>query len=887
MAANEKKNEPQSALTHFLITLAVLVVGLGIFFGQSASLNQVIFSNDGPLGVHVAASADTYPDAFRGIWSDSNWVGVDSLSANPGITSFLFMILGPIGFAKLYCPLALLLFGLSVWLFLRALKFGPTVCLLGAVAATLNGNRFSVACWGLPAWVICATGAVLALTALVYSTRGRPWLMCSLAGLGTGMAVSEGFDTGALLSLMVAAYGAFLWFNQEEKQQSGKTARTVCLRLAVVVVFAGLLSAHVLHTLVTTQIKGVAGTAQDAATKKKQWDFATQWSFPKAETLRLVIPGIYGYRLDTPAGGKYWGSVGRSADWDKTKQGIARHSGSGEYAGLLVVLLAGFAFFYSWRKAEDVYTRDERRHIWFWSGTGFICLLLAYGKHAPVFQFFYWLPYMSTIRSPLKFLHIVHFALVVLFAYGLHGLIKIGVASAKEQGVGCGQHLGKWWSGIGAFDRRWVMGLGSLVGVSLFATMAFSVKKNKFETFLGTQAIDVTSAKAIGHFAMGELTIFLILLLVATAVVLLVQSGFWGKNTGKWAGAILAVILITDFAHANRPWVKYWDYTDKYASNPVVDFLKEKPYEHRVSIPKIFQFGQNFTMMMQMYNMEWTQHLFPFNHIQTIDITQEPRTLEENQKYREAVSQFNPQTLIRLWELTNTKYILGEGGDFAQQFGTQVDQGKNRFRLHTAFNIVPKKPGVQPKLLEELTVQVATNGALGLIEFTGALPRAKLFSNWIVSTNGAGTLSRLTNAMFDPHQSVIVANEIPLPTSPGNTNGGQVSITSYGPREIGLDATAISQSVLLLNDKHSPKWKVYVDGKPAELLRCNYLMRGVLLEPGEHKVVFRFEPRAPALIITGISLVGGLVLLMIAIIPPRRRGVPEGDTPKQDSADKS
>ncbi|MGK0199423.1 MAG: hypothetical protein ACI91J_002707, partial [Yoonia sp.] len=323
MAANEKKNEPQSALTHFLITLAVLVVGLGIFFGQSASLNQVIFSNDGPLGVHVAASADTYPDAFRGIWSDSNWVGVDSLSANPGITSFLFMILGPIGFAKLYCPLALLLFGLSVWLFLRALKFGPTVCLLGAVAATLNGNRFSVACWGLPAWVICATGAVLALTALVYSTRGRPWLMCSLAGLGTGMAVSEGFDTGALLSLMVAAYGAFLWFNQEEKQQSGKTARTVCLRLAVVVVFAGLLSAHVLHTLVTTQIKGVAGTAQDAATKKKQWDFATQWSFPKAETLRLVIPGIYGYRLDTPDGGKYWGSVGRSADWDKTKQGIA------------------------------------------------------------------------------------------------------------------------------------------------------------------------------------------------------------------------------------------------------------------------------------------------------------------------------------------------------------------------------------------------------------------------------------------------------------------------------------------------------------------------------------------------------------------------------------
>lgn len=880
MASGKKKNEPQSALTNFWITLAVLVVGLGIFFGKSLSPNQVVFSNDGPLGVHMAAAADTYPDVYKGVWSDSNWVGADSLSANPGITSFLFLILGPIGFAKLYCPLALLFFGLSVWLFLRSLKFGPAVCLLGAAAAALNGNRFSVACWGLPAWVVCATGSVLALTALVHSTRGRPWLMCSLAGLGTGISVSEGFDTGALLSLMVAAYGVFLWYNQGETP--GKATRTVCLRMAVVVVCAGLLSAHVLHTLVTTQIKGVAGTAQDAATKQKQWDFATQWSFPKAETLRMIIPGIYGYRLDTPDGGNYWGSVGRSAGWDEHKQGIARHSGSGEYAGLLVVLLAGFAFVYSWRQEEDVFTRQERRHIWFWSGIGFICLLLSYGKYAPLFQFFYWLPYMSTIRSPLKFLHIVHFALVVLFAYGLHGLFRIGVASAKESGDSFGRHLGRWWKEIAAFDRRWVIGLVSFFVISVFGTMVFSAKKGNFETFLGTQAIDANSAKAIGHFAVGELTVFLILLLVATVAMLLIHSGFWGKNTGKWAGGILAVLLIADFGHANQPWVKYWDYTDKYASNPVIDFLKEKPHEHRVSIPKIFQFGQGFTMMMQLYNMEWTQHLFPFNHIQTIDITQEPRTLEENQKYREVVSQFNPQTLIRLWELTNTKYILGVGGPFAQQFGAQLDQGRNRFRLHTAFNIIPKKAGAQPKMLEELTVQVATNGSLGLIEFTGALPRAKLFSNWSVITNDTENLNMLTNAVFDPHQSVLVSNEIPLPKSAGINSSGKVEITAYGPREIDLNALATKQSVLLLNNKYSPKWRVYVDGQPAELLRCNYLMRGVLLEPGEHKVVFRFEPQPPALIITVLSMIGGLALLVIAIVQPGHRKE-DDEAPKKDS----
>ena len=34
------------------------------------------------------------------------------------------------------------------------------------------------------------------------------------------------------------------------------------------------------------------------------------------------------------------------------------------------------------------------------------------------------------------------------------------------------------------------------------------------------------------------------------------------------------------------------------------------------------------------------------------------------------------------------------------------------------------------------------NGTYALIEFTGALPRAKLYSHWQVSTNDTATLKR-------------------------------------------------------------------------------------------------------------------------------------------------
>ena len=216
---------------------------------------------------------------------------------------------------------------------------------------------------------------------------------------------------GAILSLYVAAYVAFeSWY--ETGPVTTRLIRGVA-RLALVAGCAGFIATHSLSTLVGTQIQGVAGMAQDARTRTQQWDAATGWSYPKLEVVRFLVPGIFGYRMDTPGGGAYWGSVGSEGS-------PPRFSGSGEYAGLLVLMGALWVTLRIWsRRGTSPFSAPERRQVLFWSGAAMVSLLLAFGRYAPFYRLVYSLPYFSTIRIPMKFLHPFALCLVVLFGYAL------------------------------------------------------------------------------------------------------------------------------------------------------------------------------------------------------------------------------------------------------------------------------------------------------------------------------------------------------------------------------------------------------------------------------------------------------------------------------------
>jgi hypothetical protein len=75
---------------------------------------------------------------------------------------------------------------------------------------------------------------------------------------------------------------------------------------------------------------------------------------------------------------------------------------------------------------------------------------------------------------------------------------------------------------------------------------------------------------------------------------------------------------------------------------------------------------------------------------------------------------------------------------------------------------------------------------------------------------------------------------------------------------------------------------VYVDGQRRDLLRCNFIMRGVFLEPGEAIVEFRFEPPVTALYVSLAAILAGFVILVVMVSgsgAPRDSDLPTPNPP--------
>ena len=211
-------------------------------------------------------------------------------------------------------------------------------------------------------------------------------------------------------------------------------------------------------------------------------------------------------------------------------------------------------------------------------------------------------------------------------------------------------------------------------------------------------------------------------------------------------------------------------------------------------------------------------------------------------------------------------FFYAKAVDIYEQGGLSVNGIEEKGDL--TFSVTENNERVKQKY------ELVYEGEVKVYENKDAIDRAFLVHGVVETNDSAESLEKLKelsqNKTLD--ETAIIespTNEVAI-SECKNVSFDNATITSYKSNSIKMDTYSECDSVLVLSDLYDEDWSVYVDEKKSEVLRTDYVMRGVHLSSGPHKVVFRYEPET---IKTGtyMSVFSGIILIIFALPLNKRK----------------
>jgi hypothetical protein len=143
-----------------------------------------------------------------------------------------------------------------------------------------------------------------------------------------------------------------------------------------------------------------------------------------------------------------------------------------------------------------------------------------------------------------------------------------------------------------------------------------------------------------------------------------------------------------------------------------------------------------------------------------------------------------------------------------------------------------------------------------------ALPRALVAPRVRVTAGEPETVATLSEARFDPRRTVVVERDQPGAGALARAAPvhGRVAVAAERNAQVTLRATLDHTGLVVLDDQLAPGWTVRIDGRAARVLRVDDVMRGVVVGPGGHLIVWSY--RVPGLALGVLLSVLALMLLL-------------------------
>lgn len=795
-----------------LIIIAILVVAIASVFVPVLLSDKSLWGPDDMAHASVVRKLHL-PTSMYGLWLNS-LCGIRSVPYGLVPGGMLLLFLPPLlahVFAYIF-DVILLIF--AMFFLLRGFKIKGPPLYIAALAMGLSFHSFTIISAGHLGKFHMMPMAVFMLAFLDRAIKQRSLFYFALTGLAAGFGITAQADVMFVFALLGAAYGVYRFVTEWPKEKWIRYCSTVAIGVAIAGIMFFAITAVSLKSLTGNTLGSRAELSGN--TPEQKWEFATNWSLPPEDMLEFITPCVRGIETSDPQG-PYWGRLGQTKGWMTHHQGLRNLRQHTVYLGVLQLVFALFAIVvvFSRRKdaEEDDGLKNHKGEVIFWSGVFIVAVLMALGRYFPLYKLFYMLPYASSMRAPVKFMHVVEVSLAILFAFGLEGIFvfagKIAEGSAKDKQKSRRIDL-LIWCAIGS----------AVIGVILFIS-AISVGGKPAWLVGHWQAMGFGNIADLLADNMSAAFVHGALLFLFVSVVFWAVKKFGGaKWMVAWLPIVIMLVLAADLLSVDKKYVKTKDLSMFFDSNVLIDKLKSDSALYRLSCP-----------MNNPPFQQWKTFMFQRHLIDCLEPSGQMR--KEYIPYFTALQ----SNIVRLWQLTNSKYILGPTS------WTDNLLKNNAFKLVMSFNM-DRRGGIIPAGY--------SGGQVSLVEFKGALPRVLVYYNWKpISEENA--IAALTDKHWNPGDTLLVNGDIVA----SDGNGAPVMVKSilHKPQKVTVTVDLKKDGILLLNDKYDPDWRVFVDGKEGEVLECNAIMRGVKVPAGKHKVVFTYHPYLKQFIVSLIALV--------------------------------
>lgn len=160
--------------------------------------------------------------------------------------------------------------------------------------------------------------------------------------------------------------------------------------------------------------------------------------------------------------------------------------------------------------------------------------------------------------------------------------------------------------------------------------------------------------------------------------------------------------------------------------------------------------------------------------------------------------------------------------------------------------ITKGNPEVLNMLNTKYVIFADQQGKLAYQQNPGALGNAWFVDSLVWAKNADQEMKTLDSlptaraAVIDERFKPVLQN-----FTPAKDSASHIKLTKYGLNQLDYQSSNSKAGLAVFSDVYYPAgWNVYIDGKKDEIVRVNYLLRGVKIPAGEHKIEMKFEPRS-------------------------------------------